>query len=181
MTRDVVPNAVQAMPGFAAGIDWSDTFLLLGIGACNFVALGAAAAIVIARRLPPIGTRRQIVYPPAPPAPPPPQLSTPTAPSDNVLSAQRSALVQGCVEVRGLVDDDMAADVLENALRLGGVTTFDPSGTPLDPRRHRVSHVLPAPAPQSDGIVARTLTPGYVDNGTVLQPAEVVVYRWGAR
>ncbi len=94
---------------------------------------------------------------------------------------QRSALIQGCVKVRGLLDDDMAVDVLENALRLGGVTTFDATGTPLDPRRHRVNHTVPAPAPQSEGIVARTLTPGYLDNGQVLRPADVAVYKWGPR
>ena len=41
MTHYVVPNTVLALPGFAAGVDWSDTLLLLGIAACMFVALGA--------------------------------------------------------------------------------------------------------------------------------------------
>jgi len=184
MTHYVVPNTVLALPGFAAGVDWSDTLLLLGIAAFMFVALGAFAMIMLARQLPFLSTTRQTAVAPPPPPPPPPPRPVSPAPAvspDRVLAAQRSSLIQGCVKARGLLDDDMVVEVLENALRLGGVTTFDATGAPLDPRSHRVNHTVPAPAPQSDGIVARTLTPGYLDGGHVLRPADVVVYKWAPR
>ena len=67
MTHYVVPNTVLALPGFAAGIDWSDTLLLLGIAACMFVALGAFAMIMLARQLPFLNTTRQAAVAPPPP------------------------------------------------------------------------------------------------------------------
>ena len=122
MTHYVVPNTVLALPGFAAGVDWSDTLLLLGIAALS-LALGAFAMIMLARQLPFLSTPRQTAVAPPPPPPPPPPLSP-----VRVLSAQRSSLIQGCVKARGLLDDDMVVEVLENALRLGGVTTFEQRG-----------------------------------------------------
>lgn len=192
--NDVTPtSAVLALPGFAAGIDWAATFFLLGIIVCVFVAIGAVGVLMLARHLPFIDlaltaqrpAQQPVQQPAQQPNPPPQQTYSAPDPQpgtdDGALSAQRSALIAGCVRVRGLVDDDMAVEILEDAMRRGGVRTFDATGAPLDPRRHRVDHAVPAPAPQSDGIVAHTLAPGYLDGQRVLRPADVVVYKWGRR
>jgi hypothetical protein len=100
----------------------------------------------------------------------------------NALIAQREALIAGCVKVRGLLDDDIAADVLNDAMRRAGVTVSGATpGTPKDPRRHFIHHTVPAPDPQSDGLVQETLAPGWSDNDKVLRPADVVVYKWAPR
>lgn len=101
--------------------------------------------------------------------------------ADHTVSAQREALIAGVLKVKGLVDDDITADVLDEAMRRGGVTTFEATGMRLDPSRHRVDHTVAAPGPDSDGIVAQTLEPGYEDRDLVLQPARVVVYKWPTR
>ena len=94
------------------------------------------------------------------------------------LESQRQALISGCMKVVGLLDDDIVTDALDEALRRAGVTIFDATGMALDPTRHRVDHTLAAPNPDSDGIVAETLTAGYIDNNRVLRPADVAVYKW---
>lgn len=90
-------------------------------------------------------------------------------------------MITGCVTASGMLDDDITANVLEDALRQGGVTVFDATGQRLDPDRHHVDHTSPAPDPNSDDIIADTITPGYLDNNRVLRPAQVVVYRWAQR
>jgi GrpE len=145
--------------GFATNIDWIRTLLLATACATVVFAAGVAAAVGFASRR---GTNR--------PGPGPEAL--------RVLTRQRDALVGGCVKVRGLLDDELLTDVLDDALRRGGVTVFDATGAPTDRSRHHVNHTLPAPDPSADGIVAQTQAPGYLDNGRVLRPAEVVVYRW---
>lgn len=95
----------------------------------------------------------------------------------NALAGQRAALITGMLTIRGLIDDPQVADVVDDSLRTAGVTVFDPTGHTKDPRYHRVDHTEPATHPGQVGTIARTLTPGYIDGGRVLQPADVVVYR----
>jgi hypothetical protein len=91
-------------------------------------------------------------------------------------AGQRTALITAMLTVRGLIEDPQAADVIDESLRTAGVTVFDPTGHPKDPRYHRVRHTEPAPDQGKAGTIARTLSPGYIDAGRVLQPADVVVY-----
>jgi molecular chaperone GrpE (heat shock protein) len=93
----------------------------------------------------------------------------------DTLAAQGGALVGGCLKVGGLFDDALLADVLDGTLRRGAVTVFDPTRRPMDPARHRVHHTVAG----ADRVIARTLIPGYLDDGRILRPAEVVVYKWG--
>ena len=95
----------------------------------------------------------------------------------NALAGQRAALITGMLTIRGLIDDPQVADVVDDSLRAAGVTVFDPTGHTKDPRYHRVDHTEPATHPGQVDTIARTLTPGYIDSGRVLQPADVVVYR----
>jgi molecular chaperone GrpE len=145
--------------GFAPDIDWISTLLLATACAIVVFAAGAGVGIKYARR------RRSNRAGPGPAAP-------------HALTEQRDALVGGCVKARGLLDDQLLTDVLDDALRGGGVSVFDATGAPMDRSRHRIDHTVPAPDPSADGIVAQTLAPGYLDNGRVLRPAEVVVYKW---
>lgn len=101
--------------------------------------------------------------------------------SVQVLAAQRAALVSAFVKARGLLDDDTIAAMLDEAICAGGVTPFEATGDLLDPKRHRVDHTVRAPSADRDGIVAQTLSPGYLDKGRVLLPATVVVYKWAQR
>ncbi len=94
------------------------------------------------------------------------------------ITEQRGALVSGCVKVRALLDDPLLADILDGALRDAGVSVFDPTAQIKDATRHRIDHTVPAPDAADDGLVARTLTPGYLDGDRLLAPAEVVVHKW---
>lgn len=96
----------------------------------------------------------------------------------NALTSQRDALLAGIAQLRGLLDDDLAADLLNDAMRRGGVSIVDPTGMRVDPSRHRVDHTVAAPDPDSDGVIAQTLTPCYLDGTKVLRAADVVVYKW---
>jgi GrpE len=141
-----------ASAGIAADIDWLPTLTLLGLAAVLLVTTGVLIGRIVRRRSP------------EQPAP--------------AVTEQRRALVSGCVKVRGLLDDPLLADILDEALRDAGVSVFDPAGQIKDSARHRVDHTVAAPGPADDGLVARTLTPGYLDGDRLLAPAEVVVYKW---
>jgi hypothetical protein len=110
-----------------------------------------------------VGRRRQPARSPQPSTAPP---------------EQRAAIIKGCLKVRALLDDPLLADMLDESLRDGGVSLFDPTGQPADPARHRIDHTVPAPEPGRHGLIAHTLIPGYSDDGRVLRPADVVVYKW---
>jgi GrpE len=156
--------------GFAPGIDWTATLVLLGGFAVLIFAAGAVAAPVLGRRVPIRAT----------PHPPPPPPGRPEDRSEfKILAAQRKALVGGSVKLRGLLEDQLLTNVLDDALRQGGVSVFEATGDPIDPARHRVAHTVPAPDPGADGVIAETLAPGYADDGRIVRPADVVVYRWG--
>jgi len=164
--------------GFSADIAWIPTLLLAGVCAVLVFAAGIAVARAFAGRPSAPGGP-----PPQPAQPPPPSPMAPAPGPDpaalRALAEQRDALIAGSVKVRGLLDDQLLTDELDNALRRGGVTVFDPTGAPMDRSRFRVSRTVPAPDPSADGVVAQTLAPGYLDNGRLLRPAEVVVYSWG--
>ncbi|OBG29598.1 nucleotide exchange factor GrpE [Mycobacterium sp. 852002-51057_SCH5723018] len=147
--------SLVASAGFAAGIDWVPTLSLLAFAALLLVAAGVLIGLIVRR----VVRRSQEQPVPA-------------------IAEHRGTLVSGCVKVRGLLDDPLLADVLDEALRDAGVSVFDPTGQFKDSARHRVDHTLPAPEPADDGLVARTLTPGYLDGDRLLAPAEVVVYKW---
>jgi hypothetical protein len=144
-----------ASVGLATDIDWLPTLTLLALAALLLVAAGVLIGLIFRRR-----SRER-------PAP--------------AITEQRGALVSGCVKVRGLLDDPLLADILDEALRDAGVSVFNPTGEIKDSTRHRVDHTVPASDPADDGLIERTLTPGYLDGDRLLAPAEVVVYRWVRR
>jgi hypothetical protein len=153
---------VVASPGFATEIDWVSTLALAGGLAVAFVAVGTAFGMALGRG-------------PRPSAPPQPSDSTQ---GNTMVSGQRAALIEGCLKVIRLLDDPSLAELLDDALRRAGVAAFDPIGQVRDPARHRVDHTLPAADAAQDRVIAKTLSPGYIDGARVLQPAEVVVYKW---
>ncbi len=144
--------SIVASARLAADIDWPPTLTLLTLAALLLAAAGVLIGLIVRRR------SRKL------PAP--------------AITEQRGALVSGCVKVRGLLDDPLLADILDGALRDAGVSVFDPTGQFKDATRHRVDHTVPAADAADDGLVARTLTPGYLDGDRLLAPAEVVVYNW---
>lgn len=159
-----LPPLATAHSGHGAVALASVAFIALAVG----VAAGFGLSSVV-RPKPLVQNRPQT-----------PQIQrTPTASQHahtGAAAGQRAALVTGMLTIRGLVEDPQAADVIDESLRTAGVTVFDPTGDTKDPRYHRVRHTEPAPDAGKSGTIARTLAPGYIDAGRVLQPADVVVY-----
>ncbi|MFZ0718113.1 nucleotide exchange factor GrpE [Mycobacterium sp.] len=162
------PHPGLAAEGFAPQIDWIPTLGLLALLAAVVFVAGAALGMTIRR------PRTHVVAEPS--------ASGGARPTDQaqlrVLAAQRGALVNGCVKVRGLLDDQLLTGELDSALRDGGVTVFDDVGQLMDPVRHRVNGTVGAPDASAEGVVAQTVAPGYLDHGRVLRPADVLVYKW---
>ncbi len=159
---------------FAPGIDWGSTLLLVGVLSLVVLILGVWLGRATKRR-----PRPAPASPPVPPPAPAPPIASDRAVLDR-LAGQRAALIGGCVQARGLLDDQVLTDVLDNALRDGGVQIVDPTGFRANSAEHRTAGTDPAPAPDQDGVISRTLRPGFLDAGHVVRPADVVVYKWGA-
>jgi hypothetical protein len=163
------PHPGLAAEGFAPEIDWIPTLGLLALSAVIIFAAGAALGMTIRR------PRTHVVADAG-------GTGGAVRPTDRaqlrVLAAQRGALVNGCVKVRGLLDDQLLTGELDSALRDGGVTVFDDLGQRMDPVRHRVNGTVGAPDASAEGVVAQTVAPGYLDDGRVLRPADVLVYKW---
>lgn len=161
---------------FSTDLHWGYTLLLSVILAVLVLILGVWLGRATKRR-----PRPAPAHPP-PPAPPIPPPQAPI-PGDRAvldrLAAQRAALIAGCVQARGLLDDQVLTDVLDDALRNGGVQIVDPTGYRANPAEHRTAGTDPAPAPDRDGIVSRTVRPGFIDAGRVVRAADVVVFKWG--
>lgn len=169
---------------FSPDIDWGYTLALAAFVALLVLIAGIACGVWIGRR---IGRPRRVTVPPPPPPPPtrPPPAAPPPGPDvdrrhADGIAAQRGALVAGCVKVRGLLDDQMLANSLDDALRAAGVAVIDPVGSRSDPAAHRIAGTDPAPSPAHDGVISRTLRPAFVDGGRVVRTADVVVYKWGS-
>lgn len=160
------PHPGLAAEGFAPEIDWIPTLGLLALLAVIVFAAGAALGMTIRR------PRTYVVADAGGDVRPTEQAQL------RVLAAQRGALVNGCVKVRGLLDDQLLTGELDSALRDGGVTVFDDVGQLMDPVRHRVNGTVGAPDASAEGVVAQTVAPGYLDHGRVLRPADVLVYKW---
>jgi hypothetical protein len=171
-TLHPVPAYLPAHASAFSGMHSGHTPLLLGVAALFVLAVGVAAGAGLSTVL-----RRNPLPQNAPLASNPSH--PPGAPSQhaNALAGQRAALITGMLTIRGLIDDPQVADVVDDSLRTAGVTVFDPTGHTKDPRYHRVDHTEPAAHPGQVDTIARTLTPGYIDDGRVLQPADVVVYQ----
>ena len=63
-----------------------------------------------------------------------------------------------------------------NALTTAGVVVVRADGQPFDPALHHVAGVEPSPDPRLVDTVARTVRPGYVDQGQVVVHPKVVIY-----
>ena len=168
------PQPAPAALGFAPDIAWIPTLVLLAILAVLVLAAGAALALAIRRPGAAPTTAPPGSWGVAPVSPQP----QPAAEQLKALAAQRRALIAGCVKVRALLDDELLTEELDNALRGGGVDVFDDTGQPMNPARHRVNGTVAAPAAGAEGVIAQTMAPGYFDDGRVLRPADVLVYKW---
>jgi molecular chaperone GrpE (heat shock protein) len=56
-----------------------------------------------------------------------------------------------------------------------GVVTINDAG-PVDPRRHEVVEVLPAPSPELTDHIAETVQPGYELHGALIRTQRVIAY-----
>jgi hypothetical protein len=68
-----------------------------------------------------------------------------------------------------------AGEVIHDLLARCGVVTIDEDGL-VDPRRHEVIGVCPAPAPELTDHIAETVQPGYEWRGTLIRTQRVVAY-----
>lgn len=157
------------IPYLAPGIHWGYTLSLVGILGLLVLLLG----IVIGARIGRAKTRQPVSAPPPPPYPD-------LRPDLEAIKAQRAALVSGCLKVRGLLEDQVLTGVLDDALGRGGIQIIDPTGARVDSNQHRIAGTDPAPTQAQDGVISRTLIPGFFDAGRVVRAADVVVYK-GAR
>ncbi|MFF2113792.1 hypothetical protein [Rhodococcus koreensis] len=160
---------------FVPGIHWGYTLLCLGLLGLVLLAVGAAIGAAAAGRRKPAATA---VDPEPVTVPDPPRSDDGDRAALGTVTTQRAALVGGCIEVRKLLRDQVLTGVLDEALGRGGVEIIDPAGMRADSARDRIAGTDPAPAPDQDGVIARTLAPGFVDAGRVLRAADVVVYKW---
>jgi hypothetical protein len=161
---------------FTPGIHWGYTLSLLGVLAFLVFAVGVWLGRATKRRPRPAST------PPPTHAPPmtPPQAPVTRDPAVlDRLASQRAALISGCVRTRGMLDDELLTEVLDDTLRQGGVQIVNPTGFRANPAEHRTAGTDPAPDPHQDGVISRTLRPGFIDAGRVVRAADVVVYKWG--
>jgi GrpE protein len=119
----------------------------------------------------------------APPPAPPPALQVAVLPSPvpaapavgERLRSQRDTLVTGLAELLPQLPEALAwqaANVLESV----GIRPVVPDGDRFDPAVHRAVGTEPAPDSAAAETVARTVRPGYADDGRVLVPPRVVVY-----
>jgi GrpE len=157
------------IPHLTPGIHWGYTLSLVGILGLLVLGLG----VVLGARLGRARTRH-------PEPNPPPRPYPDVRPELDAVTTQRAALVAGCLKVRGLLEDQVLTGVLDDALHRGGIQIIDPIGTRVDSSRHRIAGTDPAPTPAQDGVISRTLIPGFLDAGRVVRAADVVVYK-GAR
>lgn len=148
---------------FASGIDWGYTLSLLGIIALLILVVGVWIGRATRRRPPSV-----------PPTAPMPEAHI----MPDTLAVQRTALISGCVRARSMLDDQLLTEMLDDTLRQGGVQIFDPTGCRANPAEHRTAGTDPASEPDQDGVISRTLQPGFLDAGRVVRPADVVVYKW---
>jgi len=71
----------------------------------------------------------------------------------------------------------MVRDLLYSKLESHGVRRVDAIGRPFDPAVHEALAVIPAEAPDRDGLVERVIREGYLIGDDVLRPAGVAVAR----
>jgi hypothetical protein len=156
------------IPYIVPGIHWGYTLSLLGILGLLVLGLGIALGARFGRAR----TRH--------PAPnPPPQPYPDVRRELDAVTTQRATLVAGCLKVRGLLEDQVLTGVLDDALSRAGIQIVDPTGTRADSSQHRIAGTDPAPTPAQDGVISRTLIPGFFDAGRVVRAADVVVYKGG--
>jgi GrpE protein len=156
------------IPQFTPGIHWGYTLSLVGILCLLVLGLGIALGVRFGRAR----TRHSAPNPAPQPYPD-------VRPQLDAVTTQRAALVDGCLKVRGLLEDRVLTGVLDGALDRGGIQIIDPTGTRVDSSQHRIAGTDPAPTPAQDGVISRTLIPGFFDAGRVVRAADVVVYKGG--
>lgn len=171
-TLHPVPAYLPAHASTFATMHFGHNPIVLSLAAFIVLAVGVAAGIGLS-----IVLRRTPLPQNASPVPAPSHQPSVMSQHANALAGQRAALITGMLTIRGLIDDPQVADIVDDSLRTADVTVFDPTGHTKDPRYHRVDHTEPAAHPGQVDTIARTLTPGYIDSGRVLQPADVVVYQ----
>ncbi|BCB76936.1 hypothetical protein GCM10022251_76180 [Phytohabitans flavus] len=90
----------------------------------------------------------------------------------------RDTLVQSCVRYRDQLDrnEGLRRDLL-GALNAVGVREVVVGRERFDGRVHEAVEAIPAPSRAEHDVVAQTVRCGYVDNGRLLRPPRVVVYR----
>jgi molecular chaperone GrpE (heat shock protein) len=83
----------------------------------------------------------------------------------------------GVDELRALLT--ALADEAADTVAATGAERYVPAaGEPFDMALHRPVERLPAPAPEADRTVARTVAAGFVRGERVVRKADVVVHRW---
>ena len=72
----------------------------------------------------------------------------------------------------------MVEKKLAKTLAGHGMEVLNPEGRPFDPALHEAVMTEPAASPEEDHMVARVFQVGYLFNGQLLRPAQVVVKQW---
>ncbi|MDQ4144540.1 MAG: nucleotide exchange factor GrpE [Actinomycetota bacterium] len=161
------PDSRVTLPAaLAAGI------LIFGVG---------MATGWVLKRTNKMDNRPEIAASPPPPSPPPAlpsaaSLATGCEPESTLIS-QRRTLVDACIEVRDLVPSASLRSRLGRALAAAGVSEIDPSGTRFDANLHRAVETLETDDASLDDVVASVVRRGYRDDGRILRPPDVSVYR----
>ena len=68
--------------------------------------------------------------------------------------------------------------MIEVFLRMDVELSRTATGAPVDKKTHRIVSFEPAAAPEDDGLVARSVKPGFVWRERPIRPEEIVARRW---
>ena len=97
-------------------------------------------------------------------------------PAGDGLASEETAFLKGTA---GNVENQIH-HMIEVFLRMEVVISETRAGAPLDKKAHRVVSFEPAAHPGDDGLVHRSVKPGFLWRDRLIRPEEVVVRRWTA-
>lgn len=93
------------------------------------------------------------------------------------LQKERGRLIDLLLYAADRVSSPAAAERVDDGLRQLGIESLRPDGEVFDPAHHEASASVDTDDAGRHGRVAETETPGYSDNGRLVRPPIVTVYR----
>lgn len=96
------------------------------------------------------------------------------------LQGERIRLIDLLLYARDRVSSPAAAERIDDGLRRLGIEALRPDGELFDPSQHEAAATVVTQDKALHGHIAETETAGYSDNGRIVRPPIVTVYRASA-